>query len=342
MSQTNFNQSLKMGFPIPWEENKIYLTKRKLPPKSDSSPVLCKEQKTPSQKRKSPLEPNNFTSTKNRKTSRPSTLSGRPSPTFLELPPHGPVPFNQTSSNTADLEPVIAGKLQQEIAPGDQVPTHIAYQCFHTATPQEYFESPMFTVFVGRERIAFLLPLKLACHKSGKFYRSYASSRLQAGSSICFDTVNVEVFRQWFAWVYRNHGLDGHDLKSLYKLYYLAADLESGDLINAALDSIRDHYLKENTWPKQERVEHIYKNTATTSQLRSFVVSCVYYRLMVLRDKVHTYFGDVTINIEFVRDYVQYTQDLSLETENTDPRKREGCRFHDHKFEAGHMPLKWS
>ena len=210
---------------------------------------------------------------------------------------------------------------------------------FNNANTATYscFEPPMINVLVGPARVMFLLPLKLACHKSGKLRRSHARSKIQSRSSMCFETVNVKIFQNWCRWAYGNNDLNSHDLKSLYQLYYLAADLESGDLSNAVLDSIRDHYFREKTWPKQERVVHVYKNTATASPLRKFVVSCVYHRLMILRDEVRTYFGDVAIDVDFVRDYIQYVQDSTSKAGNSDPRKREGCQYHEHESAAIHL-----
>ncbi|MCJ1382452.1 hypothetical protein MMC17_005565 [Xylographa soralifera] len=320
-----------MGFPILCEENRIYLTKRKPRPKSDSSPSLCKAQKTPLQKRKSPPESDDPPSTKFRKVSRFSSLFVTPPPTFPELPPHDQELPEPTRLGTIDLVPDIPGKLQEEIVPGNEAPASITYHCSHTKTPEDYFESPVFTVFIGRERAAFLLPLKLACHKSGKFRRRYENSWLQAGTSLSYDTISVELFRVWFAWVYGNNSLSGLDMKTLYRLYYLAADLQSGDLCNAVLDNIRKHHLKEGTWPKLERVVHVYENTTLTSPLRTWVVSCVHYRLMILKEEMDTYFGTSAMNTHFVRDFVRLTQESLESPENDDPRIGGGCQYHVHE-----------
>ena len=176
-----------------------------------------------------------------------------------------------------------------------------------------------------------MLPLELACHKSGKFRRSHENSRLQAGTSLSFDTVSVELFRVWSEWVYGNNTLSGHDLKTLYPLYYLAADLQSGDLCNAVLDNVRKHHLNEDSWPKLERVVHVYNNTTLSSPLRTWVVSCVYYRLMILKEEMETYFGTSVINADFVRDFVRLTQNSLGKLENYDPRLGGVCRYFVHE-----------
>ena len=173
--------------------------------------------------------------------------------------------------------------------------------------------------------------MKLACHKSGKLRRSHEKSYLQAGTSIFFDTVSVELFKVWRAWVYGNNSLSGHDLKTLYPLYYLAADLQSGDLCNNVLDNIRKYYLKEDTWSKLERIVHVYKNTTITSPLRTWMISCVYYRLMILKEETELYFGTSTMVTNFVRDFVRLTQESLGNIDKDDPRLGGGCQFHVHE-----------
>ncbi|MCJ1436437.1 hypothetical protein MMC27_005816 [Xylographa pallens] len=320
-----------MGFPILCEENRIYLIKRKARPESKSSPKLWEAQKTPSQKRKSPPESDSSPFTKFRKASRFSSLFVTPPPTFPEPPSHDQELPAPTRLGTTDLEPEIPGKSQKETVLGNKAPARITYQCSHTITPKGYFKSPVFTVLIGRERTAFLLPLKLACHKSGKFRRSHENSRIQAGTSVTFDTVSVELFAVWFEWVYGNNTLSGHDVKTLYRLYYLAADLQSEDMCNAVLDNIRKYHLNEDTWPKLERVVHVYENTTLTSPLRTWVISCVHYRIMTLKEETDTYFGTSTMNTNFVRDFVRLTQESLGNADNDDPRLGGGCRYHAHE-----------
>ncbi|MCJ1282883.1 hypothetical protein MMC26_002209 [Xylographa opegraphella] len=318
-----------MDFPILCEEHRIHLKKKKLRPTAESSASLWKTQKEPSQKRKTPSTSDESPFAKFRNASRSSPpLFVTPPPTCPELPSHEQEFPGLARQGTMDLMPDIPVTLTEENAPENEVPASITCQCSITPAPEDYFESPVFTVLVGREQIAFLLPLKLACLKSGKLRRGHENSWLRAGISISFDTVSVELFKVWFAWMYGNNNLSGHDLKILYPLYYLATDLQSGDLCNTVLDTIRKHHLRENTWPKLERVVHVYKNTTLNSPLRTWVVSCVYYRLMVLKEETDTYFGTSAMDIHFMRDFVRLTQESLGNSKNDDPRLGAGCQYH--------------
>ena len=128
-----------------------------------------------------------------------------------------------------------------------------------------------------------------------------------------------------------NNTLSDHDVKTLYRLYYLAADLQSEDLCNTVLDNIRNYHLTQETWPKLERVVHVYENTTLTSPLRTWVVSCVHYRIMILKEETDTYFGTSAMNSNFVQDFIRLTQESLGNPENDDPRLGGGCRYHTHE-----------
>ena len=128
-------------------------------------------------------------------------------------------------------------------------------------------------------------------------------------------------------------------MESLYQLCFLSQDLLSDELYNLVLDNLRKRYQEMNGWPSQARISHVYRNTGYDSSLRSFVTSCAHYRLMILKEKIHTYFADPTAGNDFVRDYVQHVQDVAEGADGSDPRHREGCHFHNHSEHENEIPL---
>jgi len=176
--------------------------------------------------------------------------------------------------------------------------------------------------------------LKLASYRSGKLRKRLTEpsfARLQESTvEIVLENVKPEVFERWAEWAYGNESLEGYDLRSLYQLYFLAADLRSQELQNLVLDQIKSQYRRADTWPNQERVMHVYRNAAMNSPLRRFMVQIVCYRLMVLKENSQTYFGGQTLNSRFVKDYVDFVQEMQHLNGFTDPRWEDGCRFHNH------------
>ena len=188
----------------------------------------------------------------------------------------------------------------------------------------------MLNVLVGPELQVFRIDWKLACSRSDKLRKRFENLGIHdrsASLEINLQNVNVELFETWNAWAHGNKNLEGHDMKSLYQLYFLAADLRSSELQDLVLDNLKERYHRSDTWPNQDRVLHVYRNTVANSPLRHFMVYCVFFRLMVRREDIHTYFGTIVADCEFVRTYIQLVQDRASEESYKDPRVTNDCIF---------------
>lgn len=197
-----------------------------------------------------------------------------------------------------------------------------------------YLESPLINLIVGPSSAVFRMHLELASHRSGKLQKRLKEPSIVraqgAAMEIVLENVKPEVFKVWKAWAYGNENFHEYDIKSLYQLYFLSTDLKSPELQDLVLDQLRSRYYETDTWPNQERVMHVYRNTAIGSPLRRFMTRSVYYRLMILRDDVGTYFGGSVSDSRFVRDYVDFVQERQCPNGFTDPRLGNGYRPHYH------------
>ncbi|MCJ1250060.1 hypothetical protein MMC30_007286 [Trapelia coarctata] len=348
--------------------NRKYLRKRKShtpssellrTPSSDfarapsSEPLRIPEANTPSSdvpRKRRPDSPLFFPykTAKTDTTAHPSHHKNIPEPTNSSVHPERLALIGQSTAPTGES---LAGPLDESksfvvkpkeedimegLTPGSRVlalrprTTH----CSRESVPQECFESPQINLLVGPSSAVFPMHLKLACYRSGKLRKRLTGPNIvrlqESAMEIVLENVNPEVFERWQIWAYGNENLDGYDLRLLYQLYFLATDLRSQELQNLVMDQIKRQYKKVETWPNQERAMHVYRNTAIGSPLRNFMLQVVYYRLMVLREDSQTYFGGESLNSRFVKDYVEFVQEMQYSNGFTDPRLEDGCRFHSH------------
>jgi len=192
-------------------------------------------------------------------------------------------------------------------------------------------------LLVGPSGTAASIHRELASNRSEKLRKRLSKSNIE----IVLENVSPKVFKHWKEWAYGNENLDGCDIKLLYQLFFLASDLKNRELQNLVLGQIKTEYRKSDKWPNQERVIHVYRNTTIGSPLNRFMVKSVYYRLIVRREDVQTYFGRSDSNDRFIRDYVEFVQEVQYPNGFDDPRLEDGgrTRIQDIKASASWLPM---
>ena len=150
----------------------------------------------------------------------------------------------------------------------------------------------------------------------------------------CLKHISAATFENWVAWAGEPAKLGNLSLDQLYELYYLAAELGSPGLQNLTIDRIRETYRKENTWPTQEKVEYAYQHnqhTQESERLRHFIVACLHFRLMTVKEDVRSVMNRKLYDGELLHDYMRFGQENPTVWLTTDPRAGGGCKFHRHE-----------
>lgn len=216
-----------------------------------------------------------------------------------------------------DHEPVLA---LESSYPKSKFTSTITARAQSNEAHHRWFESPLINLLVGPNGTISSIHRELASNRSEKLRKRLSESNIE----IVLENVNPKVFKHWKEWAYGNENLDGCDIELLYQLYFLATDLKSHELQTLVQDQIRAEYHKADKWPNQARVMHVYRNTTIGSPLRRFMVKSVYHRLMVRREDVQTYFGSSGLENRFIRDYVEFVQEVQYPNGSNDPRLDDG------------------
>ncbi|KAL9611729.1 MAG: hypothetical protein Q9167_003652 [Letrouitia subvulpina] len=144
----------------------------------------------------------------------------------------------------------------------------------------ELLSSTLVDIYVGEENSHYPLHEKLLCYHSPFFARTFYNKSSTSSRTKEFGLPELEdsTFQLFVGWLYA-HALRSptqeKDIGPLLDLYFLSERLEISALSADIVDTVRQFYHSEGTYPGLRRVQYVYANTDEDNLLREMMVGSV-------------------------------------------------------------------
>ncbi|KAL9617374.1 MAG: hypothetical protein Q9160_007824 [Pyrenula sp. 1 TL-2023] len=173
----------------------------------------------------------------------------------------------------------------------------------------------MVDLYVGSDSTTYHLHEKLLCYYSPFFTRVFYN-KTSPTKSYGLPEDEVEHFNLLVGWLYSRAIPTPHEEKAvgiLLDLYLLSDKLEMEKLSGTVVDTVRQFYHEQNTYPGLRRVQYVYANTEDDNAMREMMVSSI-ARYLTLSDTIPAHWDKaLRKNGQLAVDIIRSIQQWQLE-----------------------------
>lgn len=187
----------------------------------------------------------------------------------------------------------------------------------------------MVDLYVGSENTHWHLHEKLLCYWSPFFAKIFYDKKTdRAGTTKSYGLPDEDdhVFEMFIGWLYSRtvpSPREEKEIGPLLELYLLAQKLEIEKLSDEIVETVREFYHSNNTYPGLRRVQYIYSETEEDNAMREMMVGSV-ARYLTLSDKIPSHWEKaLRRNGQLAVDIIRSIQDWHLDNRSV-PDARDG------------------
>lgn len=189
----------------------------------------------------------------------------------------------------------------------------------------------MVEIYVGTpEPTTWTLHEKLLCYHSPFFARIFYDKKANTRPGVIkeygLENEDDETFQLFVGWLYSRaikFPSEESEIGHLLDLYLLSEKLEIEKLQNDVVDTVRQFYHSQNSYPGLRRVQYIYANTGDDNTMREMMVGSV-ARYLTLADSIPAHWDRALRNNgRLAVDIIRSIQEWHLEGRSV-PDARDG------------------
>ena len=185
----------------------------------------------------------------------------------------------------------------------------------------------MVDIYVGPEGTHWILHEKLLCYYS-PYFRSIFYNKSSNDKSMGLPEDDDHPFELFVGWLYSRSlriPNEEKDIGPLLDLYLMSVRFEMEKLSYDVVDTVRNFYHSQNTYPGLRRVQYVYANTEDDNAMREMMVSSV-ARFLTLGDTIPSHWNKaLRKNGELAVDIIRAIQEWHLEGRSV-PDARDGSQ----------------
>lgn len=175
----------------------------------------------------------------------------------------------------------------------------------------------MVALYVGEKKTHWMIHKELLCYRSSFFRKAFQEDGKEESQS---KTMNLpdeddEPFNQFVGWLYSGCvkvPSEESDLTPIFDLYLMGEKWEIEGLQDETLETVRDFYHRNETYPGLRRVQYIYANTQADSPMRHLLVASV-ARYLALGEQIPQHWDKaLRKNGQLAVDIIKHVQEWHL------------------------------
>ena len=185
----------------------------------------------------------------------------------------------------------------------------------------------MVDIYVGPDSNHWILHEKLLCHHSPFFAKLFYDKSTKASSTKAYGMPETEdlPFRLLVGWLYSatlRYPSSENDIGPLLDLYLLSQTLQMAKLGEDVVETVRQFYHDQESYPGLRRVQYVYANTEDDNPMREMMVSAV-ARFLTLSEGIPAHWDRaLRKNGQLAVDIIRAIQEWHLESRSV-PDARE-------------------
>jgi len=191
----------------------------------------------------------------------------------------------------------------------------------------------MVDIYVGEENTHWILHEKLLCYYS-PYFRSIFYNKKSNDKSIGLPEDEDTPFELFVGWLYSRAlrlPTEEKDVGPLLDLYLMSERFQMEKLSYDVVDTVRNFYHSQNSYPGLRRVQYVYTNTGDDNAMREMMVSSV-ARFLTLGDSIPAHWDRaLRKNGQLAVDIIRAIQEWHLESRSV-PDARDGSVDKNGKF----------
>ncbi|KAL9637466.1 MAG: hypothetical protein Q9164_002165 [Protoblastenia rupestris] len=179
----------------------------------------------------------------------------------------------------------------------------------------ELLTNALVNIYVGPENTHWILHERLLCYHSPFFRRIFYSKESESSHSKNYgfpdsDDLPFELFVGWLYSKAIKTPAAEKDIGPLLDLYFLSQTLEMDKLGSEVVDTVRNYYHNEETYPGLRRVQYVYANTEEDNEMREMMVGSV-ARYLTLSDTIPAHWENALkkngqLSVDIIRSIQQW------------------------------------